>query len=80
MLVLHAHIAVIVCSVYTMPMSKAVQIDVLADGKMERGKNSHRSARGQAGGGTNGGGKEMAARRYEFTLCILYSHRLTHHM
>lgn len=52
MLVLLPHIAVIVCSIYTMLVNKASEVDVLTDGKMgsremememERGENSHRS-------------------------------------
>lgn len=89
MFVLLTHIAVTVCSIYTLLVNKAVQVDVLTDGKMgsretetERGDN-HRGPHSSAWPG-----RQMKKWRWKgddmekicVHLCILYSQRLTQHL
>lgn len=62
-MLLSSHIAVIVCSVYTMLVSRASRVDVKADGKpeTERGENSHLHSHRQAGRHTNKAGGEITS-------------------
>lgn len=62
-MLLSSHIAIIVCSVYTMLVSRASRVDVKADGKpeTERGENSHLHSHRRAGRHTNKAGGEITS-------------------
>ena len=93
MFVLLAHIAVIVCSIYALPVKKkkkkkAVQVDELTDGEMgsrelDDGEGTQLTQvhiHGLEGRWRNGGGREMRGEKISVHICITHSHRLTHNM
>lgn len=91
MFVLLAHIAVIVCSFYALPVKKkkkAVQVDELTDGVMGSRELDNREGRqlaqvhihGLEGRWENGGGREMRRVKICVHISITHSHRLTHNM